>query len=220
MGLANPRTCLTLALLAGLQQVPAAGSPFQDLWRLEPVNTSRDEYTIWAHWNPDSWSVKYPGRRPIDSDTMVLKGNDIAVLTVTCRVDGRPTGHLGPRPADGLMSLPLHPDEPNAATAGNPWFWILGMSGRDTVRTDLQVTLSSGGAHATAMVRRRTAYGNYRPTVDFDLDARAALTAMAENRGMRLVAEGEDTSIDVNFPANNDLRAAAALMLEHCPFGD
>lgn len=43
---------------------------------------------------------------------------------------------------------------------------------------------------------------------------------MAENRGMRLVAEGEDTSIDVNFPTDNDLRNAAVLMLEHCPFGD
>lgn len=163
MGLANSRLYSALALLAGLQDISAAGSPFQDVWRLEPVNTSRDEYTIWAHWTPDSWSAKYLGRRPIDSDTMALKGNDIAVLTVTCRVDGRTTGHLGPRPAHGLMSLPLHPDEPNAATVGNPWFWILGMSGRDTVRTALQVTLSTGGAHGTTMVRRRTAYGNSPP---------------------------------------------------------
>ena len=91
---------------------------------------------------------------------MVLKGNDIAVLTVTRRVDGQPWGHVGPRPAHGLMSQPLHPAEPNVATVGHPWFWILGMSGRDKVRTALQVTLSTGAAHGTTMVRRRTAYGN------------------------------------------------------------
>ena len=70
------------------------------------------------------------------------------------------------------------------------------------------------------MVRRRAVYGNYRPTVAFDLDARAVVTAMAENRAMRLAAEGEDTSTAVSLPADNDLRAAAVLMLEHCPFGN
>ena len=118
------------------------------------------------------------------------------------------------------MELPPHPDQPDAATVGNPLDWILGPSNTDLVRTPFEVTLSTGVSHRTTMVRHRTTYGNYRLTVDFDIDTRAVLYAMAENRGMRLAAESEDTSIAVTFPIDDNLRDAAALMLAHCPCGD
>ena len=135
-------------------------------------------------------------------------------IEVRCRTDGRPDGYSGPLSLEAFLLLPLHPDEPNVIS---PRYWWRALTGGEFVRVPVGVSVASGPAYDSELVRHTIDYSFARPDLIIDLEPVAVLEALRDHTGATLIAAGEGTLVELAFLPADTGPLVAGLMLEHCP---
>ncbi len=197
------------------QRLDTPASPFAGLYRLDGVSTSNDEYGIWLFWTARSYKVQLPGLRP----TRWESGDDVELLAdiaVSCRADGRETGHLGPQPIRALLRLPLHPDIPDVPGFFDPRYWLRAFTGTHERITPVRVRFDSGPGFGSAVNEAFVDWSFARPNAEVALDAAAAVAAIASGKPATVLAEGRGTRLVLRFEAEPERARAARLMALHC----
>ena len=192
-------------------------SPFRDLYTLDLVTTSNDEHWISYTWLSSAYSLQFPDR-PVWARVDALDADsERPWIEFRCRTDGRPDGYSGPLPLEGFLWLPLHPDAPNVPNVWNPLYWWRGLTGGEFVRVPVGVSVASGPAYDSELVRHTIDYSFARPDQVIDLEPVAVLEALRDDAGATLIAAGEGTLVELAFLPADTGPLVAGLMLEHCP---
>ena len=192
---AVPSVCVA-AIASGLAAVAqqerwSTRAPFRDLHAVDGVSTSNDEYSISLYWSPQRVRIDYPdGRGPFERDPADA-GELYTALSVFCRADGATEGMTGPRPLGARLSLPMHPEAPAVYSVLHPMYWLLGLTGRESVRLPVVIHLAGVAPFDAQLVRRRIAYGRPRPDLEIDLPGAAVLGRFTVGSGMRLAVSGD-----------------------------
>ncbi|MYA15837.1 MAG: hypothetical protein F4Z28_03240 [Gammaproteobacteria bacterium] len=195
--------------------------PFDELYLIEDVSTSRDGRWISASLLTETYSAKVPGYTERVIPAMGPKHQWI-YLGVECRA-GPATDNFPAAPAVAEIAVPDHPDQ-KPHNWWSPMYWILGLSGRDIEKTPVTVTLSDaghsdGGAwhkEDVMLERYRTDYSAVRTLLSIYVDGKAVLDIMGKERPIRVRVRGEGTDIAASFPASPHLAPAVKAMQEHC----
>lgn len=212
---------LHLALLTG--HAPAA-SPFEGLYQLDGIMTSKDEYGIWAYWPAAAYRLEYPGQHPLEGLPGMSPVPPVAVA-VYCRADGRREGFDGPAPPSAELVLPLHPDERTMPLFFDPRFWLAAMFPGTAEETPVSVRLA-GTPPFPSTLRHEWIDRSFpppplpaEPRRTVRLDPGALLRALARLAGSSTVitAEGPGTWLEIHLAPAVATASAAALMTEHCP---
>ena len=192
-------------------------SPFRDLYTLARVTTSNDEHWISYAWLSSAYSLQFPDRPLWASEGALDAESERPWIAVRCRTDGRPDGYSGPLPLAASLLLPLHPDEPNVPNVINPRYWWRALTGGEFVTVPVGVSVASGPAYDSELVRHTIDYSFARPDLIIDLEPVSVLEALRDDGGATLIAAGQGTLVELVFLAADTGPLVAGLMLEHCP---
>ena len=184
------------ALLAASNPTAGQEAPFAGLQGVDGMGTSNDGHRIWLMLDAHEYRLDYgKGRRALTE----VAEEDRPFLEVTCRADGRARGLAGGEAPRATVNVPMHPDAPDVHVVLSPWYWVLGLTGREYERTPVHVSVTGLEGFDGELVRKRIDYSFRRPAMWIDLRGSETLRAMSGGSELTVTATGEDTEITLRF---------------------
>ena len=217
----NPKTrTLALVAIVSLISASAGAAPFDNLYLIDGVSTSRNGQWIVIGAHTVEYHAKVPGYKEVVSAKMGTN-HQLAHLTVECRT--APTSERAREsPPAGEFAFPDHPDQ-RPYNWWDPRYWIYELTGKAVENLDVSVTLKIGEdaslwrTYPAVLMRYRTDYSFVRLLLSVPLDGESVLAAFARAQPIHVEVSGADAAITASFPASPQLVPAVRAMTEHCP---